>query len=99
MDRINWSIRALLYSQYFKSFSLFTKTSVLCPGPYGFWEVHTALDGPRLNQSNRELLSCYTIMPNKVNFFSVQIRSQFGMALKIPSRNQTSVVFESESTF
>ena len=30
-------------------------------GPYGFWEVHTALDGPRLNQSNCELHSCYTI--------------------------------------
>ena len=39
-------------------------TSVLCPGPYGFWEVHTALDGPRINQSNREFLSCYTIMFN-----------------------------------
>ena len=24
--------------------------------------VHTALDGPRINQSNREFLSCYTIM-------------------------------------
>ena len=23
-------------------------------GPYGFWEVHTALDGPWINQSNRE---------------------------------------------
>ena len=30
-------------------------------GPYGFWEVHTALDGPRLNQSNCEFHSCYTI--------------------------------------
>ena len=33
-------------------------------GPYGFWEVHTALDGPRLNQSNCEFHSCYTIMNN-----------------------------------
>ena len=40
---------------------MFTKTSVLCPGPYGFWEIHTALDGPRINQSNHEFLSCYTI--------------------------------------
>ena len=31
-------------------------------GPYGFWEVHTALDGPRLNQSNCEFHSCYTII-------------------------------------
>ena len=30
-------------------------------GPYGFWEVHTASDGPRLNQSNCEFHSCYTI--------------------------------------
>ena len=34
----------------------------MCPGPYRFWEVHTALDEPRINQSNREFLSCYTIM-------------------------------------
>ena len=31
-------------------------------GPYGFWEVHTALDGPRTNQSNREFQYCYTII-------------------------------------
>ena len=30
--------------------------------PYGFLEVHTALDGPRINQSNREFRSCYTII-------------------------------------
>ena len=25
---------------------------------FGFWEFHTALDGPRINQSNREFQSC-----------------------------------------
>ena len=30
----------------------------------GFWEVHTALDGSQINQSNRETQSCYTIKRN-----------------------------------
>ena len=48
----NWLIRALLYSHH----------GYWIWGPYAFWEVHTALDGRRINQSNRELQSCYTIM-------------------------------------
>ena len=28
---------------------------------YGFQEVHTTLDGPWINQSNREFQPCYTI--------------------------------------
>ena len=34
-----------------------------------FWEVHTALDGPRINQSNREFLSRYTIIQYKRDKF------------------------------
>ena len=51
VDRTDWSIRALLYSQYF----------VCLRKPQFCVQVHTALDGPRINQSNHEFLSCYTI--------------------------------------
>ena len=54
----NWLIRALLYSHH----------GYWIWGPYAFWEVHTALDGPRINQSNREFQSCYTIINTTWSF-------------------------------
>ena len=66
MDRTNWSIRALLYSQ-FDCIASFVSRSIR------FWEVHTDLEGPRINQSNRKFLSCYTIKVNVNGFLSNQI--------------------------
>ena len=54
----------------------------MCPGPCGFWEVHTALDGPRINQSNRGFLSCYTINT---------IHSLIRLGLKIEKEAQTCI--------
>ena len=60
-------------------------------GPYGFWEVHTALDGPRLNQSNCEFHSCYTII--EITQSKVELRihglkiKQSKTALTVPGYN------------
>ena len=58
--------------------------------PIRLWEVHTALDGPRINQSNREFLSCFTIMLRIVNVYRV---SQKRYRRLIDSRTKIFIIY------